>query len=146
MQAACLAGAVQAPLWVWHGEAHEQEKLSRVLREWGTQDVLAIGAAAHRCRHLPDVHVARFADEKAVAAAYLSQQVQRGPIETLVVANPADVKKLPYLEMVLSELGFDVEPGAAVTAAQQVFLGAREVATPSPPPTAGWLSTTSSKR
>ncbi|HMC67432.1 MAG TPA: C25 family cysteine peptidase [Gemmataceae bacterium] len=93
MQAACLAGAVQAPLWVWHGELHEQEKLARVLCEWGTQDVLAIGAAAHRCRHLPDVHVARFADEKAVAAAYLSQQFQRGPIETLVVANPADVKE-----------------------------------------------------
>lgn len=39
------------------------------------------------------------------------------------------VAGLAALEMVLSELGFEMEPGAAVTAAQQVFLGAREVAT-----------------
>ena len=32
------------------------------------------------------------------------------------------------LEMVLSDLGKDIEPGSAVTAAQQVFLGNRAVA------------------
>src|SRR5439155_5450383 len=35
---------------------------------------------------------------------------------------------LAALEMVLSDLGKDVEPGAAVTAAQMVFLGKRAVA------------------
>jgi serine---pyruvate transaminase len=32
------------------------------------------------------------------------------------------VSGLAALEMVLNDLGFDVEPGRAVTAAQQVFL------------------------
>jgi aspartate aminotransferase-like enzyme len=35
---------------------------------------------------------------------------------------------LAALEMVLSDLGFDIEPGCAVTAAQQVFLGKKPVA------------------
>jgi aspartate aminotransferase-like enzyme len=35
---------------------------------------------------------------------------------------------LAALEMVLSDLGFDIEPGCAVTAAQQVFLGKKAVA------------------
>jgi aspartate aminotransferase-like enzyme len=34
---------------------------------------------------------------------------------------------LAALEMVLNDLGLDVEPGAAVTAAQQVFLGKKVV-------------------
>src|SRR3954451_16918468 len=35
---------------------------------------------------------------------------------------------LAALEMVLDDLGLDIEPGSAVTAAQQVFLGKKEVA------------------
>ena len=35
---------------------------------------------------------------------------------------------LAALEMVLSDLGLDIEPGCAVTAAQQVILGKKEVA------------------
>ncbi len=38
------------------------------------------------------------------------------------------VAGLAALEMVLSDLGLDVEPGCAVTAAQQVLLGRKEVA------------------
>ena len=39
------------------------------------------------------------------------------------------VAGLAALEMVLSDLGFDVEPGCAVTAAQQVLIGQKTVAT-----------------
>ena len=35
------------------------------------------------------------------------------------------IASLAALEMTLADLGFDVEPGRAVTAAQQVFLGAQ---------------------
>jgi aspartate aminotransferase-like enzyme len=38
------------------------------------------------------------------------------------------VAGLAALEMVLSDLGLDIEPGCAVTAAQQVLLGRKEVA------------------
>src|SRR5215212_3028933 len=38
------------------------------------------------------------------------------------------VSGLAALEMVLSDLGYEVEPGSAVTAAQQVLLGRKEVA------------------
>ena len=38
------------------------------------------------------------------------------------------VAGLAALEMVLDELGHDVEPGCAVTAAQQVLLGQKSVA------------------
>ena len=38
------------------------------------------------------------------------------------------VAGLAALEMVLNDLGVDVEPGSAVTAAQQVLLGRKEVA------------------
>ena len=37
------------------------------------------------------------------------------------------VAGLAALEMVLNDLGFEVEPGSAVTAAQQVLLGRKEV-------------------
>src|SRR5436305_4797343 len=40
------------------------------------------------------------------------------------------VSGLAALEMVLNDLGHDVEPGCAVTAAQQVLLGRKEVASP----------------
>ena len=39
------------------------------------------------------------------------------------------ISALAALEMTLAELGFDVEPGKGVTAAQQVLIGHRAAAT-----------------
>src|SRR5262249_20073014 len=45
LQAACLAGAVHAPLYVLHAEPGEVEELGRWLKGWQTREVLAVGAA-----------------------------------------------------------------------------------------------------
>src|SRR5262249_37160290 len=39
-----------------------------------------------------DVPLIRLGDEEAVAAAYLRHQLRKGPVETLVIANPADTE------------------------------------------------------
>jgi hypothetical protein len=92
LQAACLAGAVRAPLYILQGEDGEREDLRRRLGIWETHDVYAVGAASRVCRGLGEVHLIRLADEAAVAASYLKHQLKRGSIHTLVVANPADTK------------------------------------------------------
>jgi hypothetical protein len=84
---------VRAPLFVLHGSASEAEELHQWLRDWGTVQVFAAGKAVHVCRELGEVHVVRLPDERAVAAAYLRHLVKKGPVRTLVVANPADVKE-----------------------------------------------------
>ncbi|MCI0463583.1 MAG: C25 family cysteine peptidase, partial [Gemmataceae bacterium] len=90
LQSACLAGILQAPLWVTHGEPDEAPALRRQLAAWGTREVFAAGRATQLREELTDVRLVALADEQAVAAAYLRQQRQKGPIQTLVVANPAD--------------------------------------------------------
>jgi hypothetical protein len=90
LQAACLAGAVRGPLVVLHGEDGEAADLRRRLQGWETTQVYAAGSAARVCRSLGGVKVRRLADEDAVAAAYLGHLARRGPVRTLVVANPAD--------------------------------------------------------
>src|SRR5262249_15140301 len=93
LQAACLAGAVRAPLYVLHGESGEEEGLQRQLADWWAREILAVGAAAKVCRDLPDVKLVPLADEKAVADACLSAQRKQGPVQTLVVANPSDGRR-----------------------------------------------------
>jgi hypothetical protein len=93
LQAACLAGIVQAPLFVTHGKRGESEELNARLNEWETKEVFAAGEPQSLTRRLPSgIHVIRLADEGAVAASYLRHQFKNGPIQTLVVANPADNK------------------------------------------------------
>jgi hypothetical protein len=92
VQAACLAGVLGAPLFVTHGASGEAEELRQRLAEWGAKRVYAVGDVGKLPRDLCDVRVTRLADEKAVAAAYLSRLRKKGPIRTLVVANPADNK------------------------------------------------------
>ncbi len=90
LQCACLAGILQAPLWVTHGEAEEATALRRQLAAWGTREVFAAGAVPKLDR--PELRLTSLANEEAVAAAYLRQLLQKGPIHTLVVANPADLQ------------------------------------------------------
>jgi hypothetical protein len=93
LQAACLAGVIAAPLYVIRGGPGEAAGLRSQLVRWHTHEVFAVADTAKYLRDLPKVHVIPLTDEQAVARCYLRRQLQRGPIDTLVVANPHDVKK-----------------------------------------------------
>jgi hypothetical protein len=135
LQAACLANILGAPLFVTHGTRGEAEELHKLLADWETKWVYAVGDGSKltkdfaklnpecsprqfsqgrgvggegfqaapsppplspECRgeessgQTPKVHVTRLADVNAVTAAYLKRLAKKGPIRTLVVANPAD--------------------------------------------------------
>jgi hypothetical protein len=88
LQAACLAGAVRAPLFVTHGTRQELDVLRDRLAEWRTEQVYLVGDAHKLWRALPNVRHRKLADEAAVAAAYRRHLGRRAA--ALVVANPAD--------------------------------------------------------
>lgn len=92
LQAACLAGTVGAPLYVLRGEPGEAEALRQQLTTWGTRKVFAAAEAEAPCRQLPGIQLVELADDRAVAAAHRRQLHVKGPIDTLVVANPADTQ------------------------------------------------------
>jgi hypothetical protein len=90
LQSACLAGALRAPFGITRGEPGERPALARCLDEWQTRTVVAIGAAADDWPESSSVRLRLLTDERAVAAACRRHLSRRGPIETLVVANPSD--------------------------------------------------------
>jgi hypothetical protein len=97
LQAACLAGAKRAPLYLLPNAVSGQEELARLIRYWRPAKVYAVGSvgplpAAGECQ------VMALADEAAVSSVYLREQSTHGSIENLVVANPAD-GKLGYSAM-----------------------------------------------
>ncbi|HEY3789428.1 MAG TPA: hypothetical protein VGL71_11265, partial [Urbifossiella sp.] len=83
LQAACLAGSLKLPLLV------EPEKGSWNLGE-GVNQIIVIGSLIKPWRNSANGGRVELADEAAVAAAHRKELVRRGPIETLVLANPAD--------------------------------------------------------
>jgi len=89
LQAACLAGALRAPLWVLRG-AEDRAYLSQMLGEWQTRRVLAAGLEGRFAHQLAGVHVIHLPDEAAVRALHWRQL---GEASTLVVANPADTRQ-----------------------------------------------------
>src|SRR5262249_10649796 len=93
LQAACLAGVSQAPLLVVHDDPRETKELRQLLIDWQTHTILAVGKVDKLWHGLPEMQLVRLADEQAVAAAYLRRQLKNGPIDTLVVANPSDIKR-----------------------------------------------------
>jgi hypothetical protein len=95
LQAACLAGVTQAPLFVFHEKSGETTQLSKRLTEWGTKQVYLIGECGRLADALPPVQVHKLADADAVAAAHVRHLVKQGRIETLVVANPNDFRDNP---------------------------------------------------
>jgi hypothetical protein len=92
LQAACLAGAAHAPLFVHRGTAADTHALHAALSAWHAREVYAIGHTQRLCRELPEVKVVAFKDEQSVFRAYLRRQIRHGAIRTLVVANPADIE------------------------------------------------------
>jgi hypothetical protein len=99
LQAACLAGVVQAPLYLTRGRPEEADSLRRHLRAWHTHKVYAVGPQNRELtlpalrRDLPQIQTVCLDDEKAVAACYLQHQLHRGPISNLLVTNPDDVSR-----------------------------------------------------
>lgn len=89
LQSACLAGVLRAPLYVLHGGRGEAAELHRLLRAWETKTIYAVGPVPKFGRSLA-VGVVRLADAEAVAACHVRHLAKQGPIQTLVVANPAD--------------------------------------------------------
>src|SRR5262249_24788375 len=89
LQAAVLACAARAPLFVWHSDKDETE-LRDWLSVWHTDEVLAVGNVSEQCKNLPDVRLRSFPDEKRTFSAALEFQARRGSVRTLVVANPGD--------------------------------------------------------
>src|SRR5207302_10257150 len=63
----------------------------------GAKEVVAVGAAITPCKKLEGVQVAGLADAASVAAAHRKELTRGGKVETLVLANPADAKKLSAL-------------------------------------------------
>ncbi|HEY7427707.1 MAG TPA: C25 family cysteine peptidase [Gemmataceae bacterium] len=93
LQAACLAGALRAPLYVVHGRASESAKLAKRLGEWHTQRVYLVGKADKLADQLAGVERIPLGSESAVAQAYQKQLSRQGRIETVVLANPADTRE-----------------------------------------------------
>jgi Peptidase family C25 len=88
LQAACFAGALEAPLFVHHGTAEDTNALAIAAK---TREVYAVGKAYHLCPDLPGIDLHYVGDEQAVFDAYVRRQAGQGRIDTLVVANPEDV-------------------------------------------------------
>jgi hypothetical protein len=90
LQAACLAGVSGAPLYVLRGRPGEAATLRRQIRTCGATQVFAVGNALHFCQNLRGVRVVPLHGEHEVSDLYLDLLLQKGPVQTLVVANPAD--------------------------------------------------------
>jgi hypothetical protein len=90
LQAACLAGALRAPLVVSRGRADDSDALQRAWKYWKTREFFAVGGTNQLCHRFPGVRVLHLVDEEAVAAACVRHLRLQGPIQTLVVANPGD--------------------------------------------------------
>jgi Peptidase family C25 len=90
LQAACLAGVMRAPLLIADDKPDAKATLCRQLVDWRTLEVHAVGDAIRLCRGLTGVSLFRLPHEESVVAAYVRRLRRAGPIETLVVANPAD--------------------------------------------------------
>src|SRR5262249_16946185 len=84
LQAACLGGALRAPLWVLQNE--EGDELKSMVAEWHTRRVLAVGLPASFGSSLGNIHIIRLPDEEAVASLALRHLEPKGPLPTLVVA------------------------------------------------------------
>ncbi len=97
LQAACLAGTLRVPLFVLRGGEDPVAGLKELLAARGASEVLAVGAAAAACKQLDGVRVTELADAAAAAAAHRKELTRGGKIDVLVLANPADAKRLSAL-------------------------------------------------
>jgi hypothetical protein len=93
LQAACLAGALRAPLCVLHGHADETTALARIVRRAERPTVFAVGEAQKHCAGVASCELVSLPDEDSVIRAYLRHQSAQSPVRCLVLANPSDQVK-----------------------------------------------------
>jgi hypothetical protein len=91
LQAACLAGTLRAPLVIWDGNPSEPEDLGELLKSWKTRQLYAIGKTAKKFREFSNIDSVTLEDASAVAAQHLKELSHSAPVQSLVVANPADL-------------------------------------------------------
>jgi hypothetical protein len=92
LQSACLAGALRAPLFVFRGADGEADEVRTWLIGWHTRTVYAAGDAATVCQGLDGVTVTELPEQADVSAAYLRCLLRHGPVTSLVVTNPYDLR------------------------------------------------------
>lgn len=92
LQAACLAGALRAPLYVLHGHKSEGAKLARQLAAWQTRRVHLVGKAEKWTEQLPGIERLTLNGESAVASAYQKALLRSGSIDNALIANPFDTR------------------------------------------------------
>jgi hypothetical protein len=92
LQAACLAAALRAPLYVLNGRESEAARLVGKVGEWQTRRVHLIGRAQKLAEKLPGIELVKLDGESAVAAAYQKQLTRSGRIENVVFVNPEDTR------------------------------------------------------
>lgn len=90
LEAAWLAGILQAPLLVGSGRPEEQAWVQQFLAPGSCDTLWIIGAARQWCPALVAGACRFLADEAAVLAAGARQLSKKGNINTIVIANPAD--------------------------------------------------------
>jgi hypothetical protein len=94
LQAGCLAGVLGMPLFVMSSKEDAAE-LQQWVHRWKSRELLVVGNAAALCRQIAGVEVTVIPDAEAVADAHRRRLAEQGPIETIVVANPADRQGKP---------------------------------------------------
>jgi hypothetical protein len=99
LQAACLAGVLNAPLYITTGQPGERDVLRQQLIDWGTQEIYAVGeptlvASKFKLgREGASIKIIHLRNAEMAAQAHRRHLRKQGPIENLVVANPADGKR-----------------------------------------------------
>jgi hypothetical protein len=92
LQAACLAGALRAPLHVLVDPERQAGEFSRLLEWWKTREICAVGEVPEGYGPIRKLGIERLANEKAVIGRYLGELAKVGPVRTLVIANPIDIR------------------------------------------------------
>ncbi|MFL5243372.1 MAG: C25 family cysteine peptidase [Gemmataceae bacterium] len=93
LQTAALAAQMKAPLYLSHGRPDEPDRIEKLVQNWRPKDAWAIGETAKLCRNLKNLDVHTLAKESHVASLALKLAARMGPLETIVVANPADFRE-----------------------------------------------------
>lgn len=93
LHAACLAGSLKAPLYLCPGPAGEAARILERLAEEGADEVYLAGLRVPKEISPRGTRTVFLEDEREVAAVYLRRCARRKPVQTLVVANPADAER-----------------------------------------------------
>jgi hypothetical protein len=93
LQAACLAVALRAPLFLLPDDGGSSAELTKWLKEWQTRKLYLVGKSEFSTDDVKGLKTLRLKDEAAVFDACIDTLAAAKPVVTLVVANPEDVSE-----------------------------------------------------